>query len=218
MLFHTQFVLAALTGLGVHWKSPPREDAETTWGEAVRRHGVHTLRRRSPGSSAVYWLDAVVSGGCCCRWSGRSRCRSRSPSTRAACRSDGSLRRARLLRIPEESDPPDELRRARMHVGQAEAAPGFVDAVVHPRVNAMVCALSRARMKYSPRQELRRDRAVGEALTEGPHALSDDTKVFLLTDAIALSQLHLQVWTSPAAHPGWLATGRAIHGKLSPAA
>ena len=128
------------------------------------------------------------------------------------------LRRARLLRTPEESDPPDELRRARMHADQAEAAPGFVDAVVHPRVNAMVCALSRARMKYSPRQELRRDRAVGEALTEGPHALSDDTKLFLLTDAIALSQLHLQVWTSPAAHPGWLATGRAIHGKLSPAA
>ena len=49
MLFHTQFVLAALTGLGVHWKSPPREDAETPWGEAVRRHGVHTMHRSRLG-------------------------------------------------------------------------------------------------------------------------------------------------------------------------
>jgi len=127
------------------------------------------------------------------------------------------LRRARLLRIPEESDPPDELRRTRVHAAQAEAAPGFVEAVVHPRVNAMACALSRARVKYSPRHELRRDRAVGEALKEGPHALSDAKKVFLLTDAITLSQLHFQVWISPAAHPGWLAACRADHAKLSPA-
>ena len=30
MLFHTQFVLAALTNLQLQWKSPPREDAETS--------------------------------------------------------------------------------------------------------------------------------------------------------------------------------------------
>ena len=43
MLFHTQFVVAALLGWKLSWKSPPREDAETTWGEAFRRHGLHTL-------------------------------------------------------------------------------------------------------------------------------------------------------------------------------
>ena len=47
MLFHTQFVVAALTGWRLHWKSPPREDAETTWREALRRHGAaHAARPR----------------------------------------------------------------------------------------------------------------------------------------------------------------------------
>src|SRR6185503_12156009 len=56
MLFHTQFVIAALTGLGVHWNSPPREDAQTTWSEAMRRHGVHTLVGVG-WAVGVYWLD-----------------------------------------------------------------------------------------------------------------------------------------------------------------
>src|SRR5207253_2919052 len=43
MLFHTQFVVAAYVGWGISWKSPPREDAETTWGEAFRRHGGQTV-------------------------------------------------------------------------------------------------------------------------------------------------------------------------------
>jgi membrane glycosyltransferase len=110
------------------------------------------------------------------------------------------------------------LRRAQEHAGRAESAPGFVDAVVHPRVNAMACALSRARVKYSSGQERRRDRVLGEALTSGPKVLSDPEKVFLLADAIALSQLHAQVWTSPAAHPDWRAACRAVPGKVSPAA
>jgi membrane glycosyltransferase len=59
---------------------------------------------------------------------------------------------------------------------------------------------------------------LGAALTGGPRVLSDPEKVFLLADAIALSQLHAQVWTSPAAHPDWLAARRAAPGKVSPAA
>jgi membrane glycosyltransferase len=217
MLFHTQFVLAALTGLGVHWKSPPREDAETTWAEAVRRHGVHTLVGGA-WVAAVYWLDSSYAW-----WLLLPVVAPLTLSIPISVYSSRvslgrGLRRARLLRIPEESDPPDELRRTRVHASQAETAPGFVDAVVHPRVNAMACALSRARLKDSPRHELRRDRAVGEALKEGPHALSDQKKVFLLTDAIALSQLHFQVWISPAAHPDWLAACRADRGELTPAA
>ena len=82
----------------------------------------------------------------------------------------------------------------------------------------MACALSRARVKYSSGQERRRDRVLGEALTSGPKVLSDPEKVFLLADAIALSQLHAQVWTSPAAHPDWRAACRAVPGKVSPAA
>src|SRR5215472_8627464 len=43
MLFHSRFVLLAFLGLKLHWKSPPRQDAETTWREAFMRHGPQTL-------------------------------------------------------------------------------------------------------------------------------------------------------------------------------
>src|SRR5262249_51589840 len=56
MLFHTQFIAAALLGLKLAWKSPPREDAETTWGEAIRRHGVHTVLGLA-WLALVYWLN-----------------------------------------------------------------------------------------------------------------------------------------------------------------
>jgi membrane glycosyltransferase len=214
MLFHTQFVLAALTGLGVHWKSPPREDAETTWGEAVRRHGAHTLLGGA-WVAGVYWLDSPYAWWLLLPVVG--------PlifsipisvySSRVAL--GRLLRRARLLRIPEESDPPEELRRTRAHAhaSDADLGVGFVDAVVHPRVNAIVCALSGPRVKSSPRAESRRNRAIATAVKEGPRALTDADKVFLLTDCLALSQLHFEVWTSPAAHPDWFAvTAPAANG------
>jgi membrane glycosyltransferase len=56
MLFHTQFVTAALAGHSVQWKSPPREDAETSWGEAFRRHGWQTLLGMA-WAGGVYWLN-----------------------------------------------------------------------------------------------------------------------------------------------------------------
>src|SRR5436190_10528019 len=53
MLFHTRFVLLAFLGWGLQWKSPPRQDAETTWDEAVLRHGSHTLL-------GVLWAGGVA--------------------------------------------------------------------------------------------------------------------------------------------------------------
>jgi membrane glycosyltransferase len=56
MLFHAQFVLGALAGLGVRWKSPPRDDAQTSWTEALARHGLHTLIGCA-WAGFVYWLE-----------------------------------------------------------------------------------------------------------------------------------------------------------------
>ncbi len=42
MLFHSQFVLAAICGWSIQWKSPARADASTSWTEALRRHGVQS--------------------------------------------------------------------------------------------------------------------------------------------------------------------------------
>jgi membrane glycosyltransferase len=203
MLFHTEFVMAALTGLGVPWSSPPREDAETTWSEAMRRHGVHTLVG-VVWAVGVYWLDPSYTWwllpvvGALALSVPISVYSSRVSLGRA-------LRRAKLFLIPEETDPPKELRIMRAHLESAGEAPGFVDAVVDPLVNAIICAASSPHARFSARMHSRRHRAIAAAVEAGPRALSDAQKLFFLTDPVALSELHFQVWTSPAAHRAWRA-------------
>ena len=202
MLFHTQFVLAAFTGLGVHWKSPPREDAETTWGEGIRRHGLHALLGGT-WAAAVYWLDASYAWWLLLPVVGALTL-SIPISVYSSRVSFGRvLRRAGLLLIPEETDPPSELRAMRAYADRADAVPGFVDAVVNPRVNAIACAVACFHARVSPSAQSRRHRTVAAAVKGGPGALTEDQKLFFLTDGLALSQLHFEVWTSPAAHPTW---------------
>jgi membrane glycosyltransferase len=213
MLFHTQFVLAALTGLGVHWKSPPREDAQTGWGEALRRHGAHTVLGGA-WAAGVYWLQSPYVWLMLLPVVG--------PLTLSIPISVYSsrvflgrwLREAGLLRIPEETNPPAELRAMRAFVSGADAAPGFVEAVVNPRVNAMVCGTSCPHLRWSPRAQKRRDRAIAAAVKGGPRALTDEHRLFFLADPVALSQLHFEVWTAPAAHPHWIAACRGEHTEL----
>jgi membrane glycosyltransferase len=91
----------------VHWKSPPREDAETTWQYAARRHGWHALLGLA-WLSLVYALDPSF-----LRWllpvAGAllvaipvSVLTSRVSAGRAA-------RQAGLFVIPEEAEAPAEL-------------------------------------------------------------------------------------------------------------
>jgi membrane glycosyltransferase len=40
MIAHSLFVVAALTGLKLDWKSPPREARDIGWSHAARRFGV----------------------------------------------------------------------------------------------------------------------------------------------------------------------------------
>jgi membrane glycosyltransferase len=117
-----------------------------------------------------------------------------------------ALRRAHLFLIPEETDPPRELQIVRRYAAGEGSAPGFVDAVVDPQLNAQVCAvLPRQARPSGPRGEALRYRTVVMAIERGPHALTDRQKRLVLTDPIALSELHAQVSTSPAAHPAWRA-------------
>ena len=203
MLFHTQFVIAALTGLHVRWSSPPREDTHTTWGEAMRRHGVHTLIGLAWGAGIywihppyTWWLLPVV--GALALSMPISVYSSRVSLGRA-------MRRAKLFLIPEETEPPRVLRAMVAHANSAGEAAQFVHAVVDPAVNAIAisCAATSAGARRSAAKRSRCDRAIAKAVEQGPGALTDGQKLFFLTDPIALSRLHAQVSTSPAAHPGW---------------
>jgi len=203
MLFHTQFVIAAVTGWGVQWRSPAREDAETTWREAARRHGAHALVG-VVWAAGVYWLAPSYSwwlvpvAGALALSIPISVYSSRVSLGRA-------LRRARLLLIPEEADPPRELRVMRAYLDGAREAPRFVDAVVDPLNNAIACAALFPHARRSPGAQSRRDHTITTAVQGGPGALTDPQKLFLLTDPLALAQLHFQIWTSPAAHESWFA-------------
>src|SRR5262249_6955812 len=56
MVFHSRFVLLNLLGRTVSWGSQERQDAETSWREALRRHGIDSLVASAWGV-ALYWLN-----------------------------------------------------------------------------------------------------------------------------------------------------------------
>jgi membrane glycosyltransferase len=110
MVAHTLFVVGALTGWKLEWKSPPREANDVRWGEAARRFAPASVialglgaALASTGSSALMWLlpvgvpialavpFTVLTG-----------------STRLGAR----VRAARLLMVPEECASPTVLRQA----------------------------------------------------------------------------------------------------------
>lgn len=212
MLFHTQFVVAALTGLAIHWKSPPREDAETTWGEALRRHGLHTLLGLI-WAGGVYWLNpsflwwllpvvgALILSVPISVYSSRVSLGRR-------------LRTAGLFVIPEESWPPRVLQWTQKGLKRSITQSNFVDAVVDPVVNALICASGVARIGQSATIRKHRLRLVDDALKGGPAVLTSQQKMTLLSDPVALSHLHFQVWTSPGAHPIWL-EARGLAGPIT---
>jgi membrane glycosyltransferase len=142
MLFHTRFVLGAFLGWNAGWKSPPRADNETGWGEAVRRHGWHSVLGVAWGA-LVYWLNPsfiwwlIPIAGSLAVSVPVSVLSSRVTYGRG-------FRRAGLFKIPEETTPPFELRETVRHHEETPPLPGFVEAVVDPSFNALICATAHA--------------------------------------------------------------------------
>ncbi|HWI14689.1 MAG TPA: glucan biosynthesis glucosyltransferase H, partial [Burkholderiales bacterium] len=188
MLFHTEFVLSALFGWHLQWKSPPRTDAQTSWNEAIWRHGWHTSMGMA-WAGLVYWLNPsflwwllpVV--GALILSIPISVYTSRVSLGRA-------LRRASYFVIPEETTPPEEIQRAYELARDAAALPGFVQAAADPVANAIVCASG------SPREALANGnaaRVLEKARQSGAQALDDDERTELLRNPLALSAMHLDV-------------------------
>ena len=93
----------------------------------------------------------------------------------------------------------------RKHVNRRNGTSTFVHAVVDPAANTIACATAGPHMRLSAAAHARRERAVAEAVEAGPYRMTNREKLFFLSDPIALSQLHVLVWTLPTAHPRWLA-------------
>ena len=201
MLFHSRFVIAAFLGWAISWKSPPREDAETSWGEAARRHGGHTLLGLVWGGG-VYWLEPgflwwlLPIVGSLMLSIPLSVFSSRVTLGR-------SFRRARLFVIPEEVDLPAELAATTVYNDNGKVLAKFNDAVIDPVMNALVCAAVTARPVVPAATLEARAALLQAALKGGPDHLSPRQKNALLDDPLTLSQLHFDIWDSAQANRRW---------------
>ncbi len=203
MMFHAQFVLAALTGWKIKWRSPPREAEATPWGEALRLHGPHAAialmwlgaAAATLGTHQVLWLLPVLL-----------------PLLLAAPLSVlGSLpavgrwlRRARLFSVPEESWTPALLRNAQRYVEQSaqSPAPGFAAAVTDARLAARVSGAMGWRDTQHGLRGARRLALVERATSEGLTALTADERMRLLSEPQAMALLRLWLATRQPARSG----------------
>jgi len=201
MLFHCQFVLSGLLGSRLQWKSPSREDTETTWGESVRKHGLHTVLGAvwALGVYMVYpaylvWLLPVVG----------ALILSIPLSVLSSRKSLGiRLRAMKVLLTPEEYQPPVELSAMVTYQDSARSLPGFAEAVVDPSVNALMIACGRKRPVLPSNTKPAREKLLNSAIFHGLDHLKAPEKRLLLSDPVALFELHVKIWKSPWVHPSW---------------
>jgi membrane glycosyltransferase len=200
MLFHTGFVLAAMTGWKLDWRSPPRDDAATSFREAVRRHGLHTLLALvwiavlvKSSEHFPWWLSPILAGLLLAIplsvWG------SRTSIGRA-------LRRRRLLLTPEENRQPSVLAAADRYAARIADEALTIERVVGDRatLEAVAQALpARPRARPGAKSTAAAAR-VERALAEGPDALAPDDRLRLLSDAGSLGAIAEAV-AAHRAHP-----------------
>jgi membrane glycosyltransferase len=206
MVFHSRFVVQNLLGRTVTWRSQGRGDDETSWREAMRHHGFDTLFASAWGTTLYslnpdyFWWVTPIIGALILSI----------PFSVFASRSRlGDRARAwGLFLIPEESDPPLELRDLDAHLRAAdratEAIPaaeedGFVRAAVDPFVHAVHRARLGRRRRASTGVTSQRRELLARVLANGPTALPARERRMLLTDPEMVDRLHTAVWALPEA-------------------
>jgi membrane glycosyltransferase len=130
MIAHSMFVVVALTGLKLDWKSPPREAASVTWRDAARNFGliaaivsVLMVAATAFAPETALWLAPVAL-----------------PLLLAIPlsvmtsrpRFGQRVRSLNLLVTPEETSTPMVLRNAWAHAERAAPAPAWHDVVRDP--------------------------------------------------------------------------------------
>jgi membrane glycosyltransferase len=203
MLFHTQFVTTALIGWSIKWKSPPRGDNETPWSEALLRHGSGSALGVI-WAGIVYWLNpgflwwllpivgSLMIAVPLSVWSSRVSL-------------GRKFREARFFLIPEESNPPRELRWTKAAVRRApDYSKGFDRAAADPLIFALVRAAVTPRDKRPQYVVEARQQLAQLAFEQGPSALNETQRNTLLADPNALSYLHRMLQSDAAGrNPEW---------------
>ncbi|MEM9282655.1 MAG: glucans biosynthesis glucosyltransferase MdoH [Verrucomicrobiota bacterium] len=222
MLFHSKFVVWNLIGRTVDWSAQKRGAQGTSWDEAISAHGVQTLFGLAVGLIALlfepllfWWLSPVLLG----LWLSI-------PLSVWTSRPEIglSLKQEKVFLIPEEVDPPQEVKAA---IDGHETTPpkpfySVTSSVLDPFLNAVhVSLLRRARRRlitgqrvYEPEEafplptegqsEARRSLAE-QLLREGPRALSRDELITIIADIDSMLWIHRQAWMRPSSElsPWW---------------
>jgi membrane glycosyltransferase len=196
MVFYCRFVVLALFGRAVGWRLGDAEGGETSYREALRRHGGDTVLG-TVWALAVYalnpdyfwWLTPVAA----------ALVLSVPLSVLSSRVSLGDAARRRgLFTTPEERVAPPEVGELASRLEKAAAAPsagdGFVRAVVDPYANAIHTALLRGPRSLAPRIAAARDELMHRALAGGPEALSAAERRVLLGDPRRMREIHAAAW------------------------
>jgi len=189
-----------LTGVKLAWKSPPRHDAATGLGEALRRHALGSVFALTwigvilvSSAAFQWWLSPVLAGLLLAipisAWTSRA--------------APGRWLKARgLFLIPEERMQPAVLAEADRYAAAFGATPGFADAVTDAAVQAEVLRSIPARPAARGAKAQAQTRLVARAASEGPRALTQADRLRLLASAQALRALHDRVLAG-GAHRDW---------------
>jgi membrane glycosyltransferase len=192
MIAHSLFVVVALSGLKLEWKSPPREATSVTWRDAARRFaplsvGVAALLAAVLGTDlpVAWWLMPVALPLLLA-----------TPLTVLTSRPGlGERARARgLLLTPEELATPTVLRRAWGHMRQALPTPRWHDVVTDPWLFKVVCSAMGPRDTASGERGRTRSRLI-ERLSEqqDAEAISPAERMRLMSEPQSIAHLRARL-------------------------
>lgn len=203
MVFHSFFVVTTLLGAQSGWNTQNRSQ-ETTWKDALRFHWWGSVLGLVWGWLMYYvnpgfflWLSPIVTG--------LALSIPLSVLT-SRIRLGNGARLIGLFITPADSNPPLELRELKRNIRRPlPASPflipqenGFVRAVVIPRVFSLHMTLISHKRHISPEKKLRLESLVAKALAHGPHILTREEKLSILSDPACMLMLHKKIWQSDA--------------------
>ncbi len=203
MIAHSIFVITALTGLKIGWKSPPREANDVGWGDAARRFGASGVIAASIGCVALYthspallWLLPLAVPLLLAV-----------PLTVFTSRSSigRRLRISGLLLTPEERYAPAVLRQAWSHAHRAAPAPEWRDALTDPWLFDVVrAAMGRRNTGWGSRGKARRLQLRGLLVDRDTERLSAADRMRLLSEPQSIVRLRDQLASNARlAPPRW---------------
>ncbi|MEO8153729.1 MAG: glucans biosynthesis glucosyltransferase MdoH [Rhizobacter sp.] len=192
MMAHTLFVVVALTGLKLDWKSPPREANDIGWGDALRRFGSISVAVACV-AALVLWLHPQAT-----LWlmpMGLPLLLAVPLTVLTSCSALGQrLLANRLLLTPEEHSAPRVLRRAWAHARSASPALQWRDTLTDPWLFDIVrSAMGPRNTSWGSRGKARRLLLRGLLVDQDTERLSAIDRMRLLSEPQSIVRVRDQL-------------------------